>query len=72
MPSLQDAAGWQAEALGPLKTGMVLPRAGPCRWASDPERALTGGLRHLVDRAGASQAPPHSPILLEPLLSRSG
>ena len=37
MPSLQDAAGWQAEALGPLKGGTVLPRAEACGWASDPE-----------------------------------
>lgn len=37
MPSLQDAVGWQAEALGPLKGGTVLPRAEACGWASDPE-----------------------------------
>ena len=37
MPSLQDAAGWQAEALAPLKGGTVLPRAEACGWASDPE-----------------------------------
>lgn len=49
---------------------MVLLSAGACRWASDPGRTLPSGLRRLVDRAGALQAPPHSPILPEPLLSR--
>lgn len=36
MPNLQDAAGWQAEALGPLEAGTVLLRVEACRWASDP------------------------------------